>query len=348
MSTVELRRRPGRRGGCSRCGRAARRASPTRTARSCWQAAPLHAAPTSSRLPRTPTGEASRSGSATTAASPPTIPARISCSFARRCSSGSSVPPTRASDRDRPSRSPRRPRPTTPPSRASRSTSSCSGSAPDGHTASLFPGAPALDERDRLAVAAEPGLEPFVERVTLTIPALESGSHVVFLAVGEEKAVAARRAFAEEPSKATPASLVRSRSGTDDGDSRRRRGVAARPDPGAAAGRLASRGRPAAVPAAEPLARRRARAVRAPAATRRHDREVDVAIVGAGFTGLWTAYALTLRDPGLRIAIVEAETVGYGASGRNGGFVSAGIAGEARVYSRRGGRGRRSPAQSAR
>ena len=64
------------------------------------------------------------------------------------------------------------------------------------------------------------------------------------------------------------------------------------------------------------------------------DRDVDVAIVGAGFTGLWTAYALTLRDPRLRIAIVEAETAGYGASGRNGGFVSAGIAGEARVYSR--------------
>ena len=64
------------------------------------------------------------------------------------------------------------------------------------------------------------------------------------------------------------------------------------------------------------------------------DRDVDVAIVGAGYTGLWTAYALTLRDPRLRIAVVEAETVGYGASGRNGGFVSAGIAGEARVYRR--------------
>jgi glycine/D-amino acid oxidase-like deaminating enzyme len=67
------------------------------------------------------------------------------------------------------------------------------------------------------------------------------------------------------------------------------------------------------------------------------DHEADVAIVGAGYTGLWTAYALTLHDPTLRIAIVEAETVGYGASGRNGGFVSAGIAGEARVYRRRAG-----------
>jgi 6-phosphogluconolactonase len=87
------------------------------------------------------------------------------------------------------------------------------GLGPDGHTASLVPGAPALDERDRLVVAAPPGLEPFVERVTLTIPALESGAHVVFLIVGSGKAEAVRRAFAEEPSKATPASLVRSREG---------------------------------------------------------------------------------------------------------------------------------------
>ena len=88
------------------------------------------------------------------------------------------------------------------------------GLGPDGHTASLFPGATTLDVRDRLAAAAEPGLEPFVERVTLTIPALESGTHVVFLAVGEEKAAAVRRAFVDEPSRMTPASLVRSRHGT--------------------------------------------------------------------------------------------------------------------------------------
>jgi len=88
------------------------------------------------------------------------------------------------------------------------------GLGADGHTASLFPGAPTLDVRDALAVAAEPGLEPFVERVTLTIPALEAGAHVVFLAVGEEKAGAVRRAFGEAPSAMTPASLVRSRRGT--------------------------------------------------------------------------------------------------------------------------------------
>jgi 6-phosphogluconolactonase len=87
------------------------------------------------------------------------------------------------------------------------------GLGSDGHTASLFPDAPTLAVRDRLAVAAEPGLDPFVERVTLTIPALESGAHVVFLAVGESKAEAARRAFAGPPSTSTPASLVRSREG---------------------------------------------------------------------------------------------------------------------------------------
>ena len=53
------------------------------------------------------------------------------------------------------------------------------------------------------------------------------------------------------------------------------------------------------------------------------DRSVDVAIVGAGFTGLWTAYYLLQRDPALRIAIVEAEIAGFGASGRNGGWCSA-------------------------
>lgn len=51
----------------------------------------------------------------------------------------------------------------------------------------------------------------------------------------------------------------------------------------------------------------------------------DVVIVGAGFTGLWTAIALRERDPALQIAIVEAETVGYGATGRNGGFVDASL-----------------------
>jgi glycine/D-amino acid oxidase-like deaminating enzyme len=53
------------------------------------------------------------------------------------------------------------------------------------------------------------------------------------------------------------------------------------------------------------------------------DRDVDVAIVGAGFSGMWAAYYLSLADPGLRIAICEKEIAGFGASGRNGGWCSA-------------------------
>ena len=52
------------------------------------------------------------------------------------------------------------------------------------------------------------------------------------------------------------------------------------------------------------------------------DLDVDVCIVGAGYTGLWTAYYLKKADPSLRIAIVEKEIAGFGASGRNGGWCS--------------------------
>jgi glycine/D-amino acid oxidase-like deaminating enzyme len=53
------------------------------------------------------------------------------------------------------------------------------------------------------------------------------------------------------------------------------------------------------------------------------DLDVDVVIAGAGYTGLWTAYYLTEADPSLRIAVLEAEFAGFGASGRNGGWCSA-------------------------
>ena len=53
------------------------------------------------------------------------------------------------------------------------------------------------------------------------------------------------------------------------------------------------------------------------------DREFDVAIVGGGLTGLWSAYYLLTRSPTLRIAILEKEIAGFGASGRNGGWCSA-------------------------
>jgi len=53
------------------------------------------------------------------------------------------------------------------------------------------------------------------------------------------------------------------------------------------------------------------------------DRTVDVAIVGAGYTGLWTAYYLRRQSPSLRIALLEREVSGFGASGRNGGWCSS-------------------------
>ena len=83
------------------------------------------------------------------------------------------------------------------------------GIGPDGHTASLFPHAPALDERERRAVAAEPGLEPLVPRVTMTVPVLRAARLVVFLVSGADKAAAVASAFAGTPDPGTPASLVR-------------------------------------------------------------------------------------------------------------------------------------------
>jgi glycine/D-amino acid oxidase-like deaminating enzyme len=52
------------------------------------------------------------------------------------------------------------------------------------------------------------------------------------------------------------------------------------------------------------------------------DTDVDVCVIGAGYTGLWTAYYLKKADSSLRIAIVEREIAGFGASGRNGAWVS--------------------------
>jgi 6-phosphogluconolactonase len=85
------------------------------------------------------------------------------------------------------------------------------GIGPDGHTASLFPNAPELGERERRAVAAEARFEPFVPRVTTTIPFLAASELMLYHVTGEEKADAVRRAFAAEPSPSTPSSLVRGR-----------------------------------------------------------------------------------------------------------------------------------------
>lgn len=58
------------------------------------------------------------------------------------------------------------------------------------------------------------------------------------------------------------------------------------------------------------------------------DRHFDVAIVGGGYTGLWTAYYLKRRQPSLSICILERDICGYGASGRNGGWMMAAVEGE--------------------
>ncbi|MGH8381518.1 NAD(P)/FAD-dependent oxidoreductase [Pseudomonas sp.] len=61
------------------------------------------------------------------------------------------------------------------------------------------------------------------------------------------------------------------------------------------------------------------------------DLDVDVCIIGAGYTGLWTAYYLKLHAPQLNIAIVEANIAGFGASGRNGGWLMGNLLGEDRL-----------------
>jgi 6-phosphogluconolactonase len=87
------------------------------------------------------------------------------------------------------------------------------GLGPDGHVASLFPDQPTLDETERRAIGAEAKLEPFVDRITLTLPMLRSAREILFLVKGESKADAAWRAFAGEPSRSTPGSLVRAEHG---------------------------------------------------------------------------------------------------------------------------------------
>ncbi|GAA3738157.1 glycine/D-amino acid oxidase-like deaminating enzyme [Spinactinospora alkalitolerans] len=67
--------------------------------------------------------------------------------------------------------------------------------------------------------------------------------------------------------------------------------------------------------------------------------DYDVCIVGGGYTGLWTAYYLKKARPGLRIAVLEKEFAGFGASGRNGGWLSAELAGSRRRFAATHGRG---------
>ena len=85
------------------------------------------------------------------------------------------------------------------------------GIGPDGHTLSLFPGKPAIHERSRLVVGVpEAGFEPFVPRVSFTLPAVALASHAVLLADGESKADALARAFGPgaSPDPAVPSSMI--------------------------------------------------------------------------------------------------------------------------------------------
>jgi 6-phosphogluconolactonase len=84
------------------------------------------------------------------------------------------------------------------------------GIGPDGHTASLFPSSPVLEERARRAMATQ---HDDVERVTMTLPVLSGAAQVVYLVLGEAKAEAVERAFEGPPDPAVPASLLRSEHG---------------------------------------------------------------------------------------------------------------------------------------
>ena len=88
--------------------------------------------------------------------------------------------------------------------KASRSTLALNGIGPDGHTASLFPRAPGLDETERRAVAAEAQLDPFVPRVTMTPPVFAAARLLVYLVLGE-----ARRRWFAAPSRTSRAARSR-------------------------------------------------------------------------------------------------------------------------------------------
>lgn len=83
------------------------------------------------------------------------------------------------------------------------------GLGSDTHIASLFPGSPQLLEREKRATNGPAGLEPFVERVTMTLPTLLGAGRIVFLVSGPDKADAVARAFVGEIAEDVPASLLR-------------------------------------------------------------------------------------------------------------------------------------------
>ena len=89
------------------------------------------------------------------------------------------------------------------------------GLGPDAHTASLFPGKPALEEQERFVVEVpEAGMEPLVPRVTLTFPVFNDAREIVFLVAGADKAEAMARAFGDPADPSAPSAHVRPRVGS--------------------------------------------------------------------------------------------------------------------------------------
>jgi 6-phosphogluconolactonase len=88
------------------------------------------------------------------------------------------------------------------------------GLGPDGHVASLFPRFPTLDVTGRDVVGSVAGHEPFVDRISMTLPRLCNTSELLFLVAGEDKADAVARALAGPPTHDVPGSLARSAEGT--------------------------------------------------------------------------------------------------------------------------------------
>jgi 6-phosphogluconolactonase len=88
------------------------------------------------------------------------------------------------------------------------------GLGPDSHCASLFPGKPEVEERQRLVTGVElAGMEPQVPRISLTLPALSNARKIVFLVTGADKAKAVARAFGDPPDPSSPAAHVRPTAG---------------------------------------------------------------------------------------------------------------------------------------
>jgi 6-phosphogluconolactonase len=89
------------------------------------------------------------------------------------------------------------------------------GMGPDGHTASLFPGKPEVEERSRLAVAVPlAGMDPQVPRISLSLPALGAAREAILLITGENKADTVARVFGPSPDRSLPAAQVELRYGT--------------------------------------------------------------------------------------------------------------------------------------